>query len=71
MHNFVEFNWLGTLNLPLILTEIKLSLFVNLLSKWTGIDFASSTTAAEHRARRKGNVAKSSVVPLQPCKVMG
>ena len=36
-----------------------------------GMDFASSTRAAENRTRWKGVVAKSSVVPQRPRKVMG
>ena len=35
------------------------------------MDFASCTRAAEDRTKWKGVVAKSSVVPKQPCKVMG
>ena len=31
--------------------------------EWTGMDFASSTRAAEDRTRWKGVVAKSSMVP--------
>ena len=41
------------------------------LSEWTGMDFASSTRAAENRTRWKGIVANSSVVPRRPSKVMG
>ena len=37
----------------------------------TGMDFASSTRAAENRSRWKGTVANSSVVPRRPSKVMG
>ena len=37
----------------------------------TGMDFASSTRAAENRSRWKGVVANSSVVPRRPSKVMG
>ena len=37
----------------------------------TGMDFASSTRAAENRTRWKGIVANSSVVPRQTSKVMG
>ena len=33
------------------------------IKEWTGIDFASSTRAAEKRSRGKEIVAKSSVVP--------
>ena len=36
----------------------------------TGMDFASSTRAAENRTRWKGIVANSSVVPQRPSKVM-
>ena len=35
------------------------------------MDFASSTRAAEDRTRWKGNVVKSSLVPQEPCKVLG
>ena len=35
------------------------------------MDFASSNRAAEDRTRWKGVIAKSSVVPQRPCKVMG
>ena len=38
---------------------------------WTGMDFASSTRAAENRIRWKGIVENSSVVPRQPSNVMG
>ena len=41
------------------------------IKEWTGMDFASSTRAAENRSRWKGIVANSSVVPRQPPKVMG
>ena len=41
------------------------------IKEWTGMDFASSTRAAEHRSRWKGIVANSSVVPRRPSKVMG
>ena len=41
------------------------------IKEWTGMDFASSTRAAENRSRWKGIVANSSVVPRQPSKVMG
>ena len=33
------------------------------IKEWTGMDFASSTRAAENRARWKGIVASTSVVP--------
>ena len=33
------------------------------IKEWTGMDFASSTRAAEDRTRWKGIVVKSSVVP--------
>ena len=39
--------------------------------EWTGMDFASSTRAAENRTRWKGIVANPSVVPRRPSKVMG
>ena len=35
------------------------------------MDFSSSNMAAENRTRWKVIVAKSSVVPQQPCKVRG
>ena len=41
------------------------------IKEWTGMDFASSTRAAENRSRWKGIVANSSVVPQRPSKVMG
>ena len=41
------------------------------IKEWTGMDFASSTRAAEDRTKLKGVVAKSSVVPQRPGKVMG
>ena len=52
------------------LTEEELGREDN-IKRWTGIDFASSTRAAEDRTRWKGIVAKSSVVPQRPCEVMG
>ena len=45
--------------------------WVDNIEEWTGMDFASSTRAAEYRTRWKGIVANSSVVPRQPSKVMG
>ena len=45
--------------------------WVDNIKEWTGMDFASSTRAAEDRTRWKGVIAKSSVVPQQPSKVMG
>ena len=41
------------------------------IKEWTGMDFASSTRAAEDRTKWKRAIVKSSVVPQQPCKVMG
>ena len=41
------------------------------INEWTGMDFVSSTRAAENRSRWKGIVAHSSVVPRRPSKVMG
>ena len=41
------------------------------LKDWTGMDFASSTRAAENRTKWKGIVANSSVVPRRPSKVIG
>ena len=39
--------------------------------EWTGMDFASSTRAAEVRTRWNGIIVKTSVVPQRPSKVMG
>ena len=41
------------------------------IKEWTGMDFASSTRAAENRSGWKGIVANSSLVPRRPSKVMG
>ena len=41
------------------------------IKEWTGMDFASSTRAAENRTRWKGIVANLSVVPRRPSQVMG
>ena len=41
----------------------------DIIKEWTGMDFASSTRAAENRTRWKGINANSSVVP-RPSKVM-
>ena len=41
------------------------------IKEWTGMDFASSTRAAENKTRWKGILANSSVVPRRPSKVMG
>ena len=41
------------------------------IKEWTGMDFASSTRAADNRSRWNGNVANSSVMPRRPSKVMG
>ena len=41
------------------------------IKEWTGMDFASSTRAAENRTRWKGIVSKSTVVPQRPSTVMG
>ena len=41
------------------------------IKEWTGMDFASSTRAAENRTRWKEIVANSSVEPRRPSKVMG
>ena len=40
------------------------------IKEWTGMDFASSTRAAEDRTRLKRIVANSSLVPRQPSKVI-
>ena len=39
------------------------------IKEWTGMNFASSTRAAENRSRWKGIVENSSVVPRRPSKV--
>ena len=41
------------------------------LKEWIGMDFASSTRAAENRTRWKEIVADSYVVSRRPYKVMG
>ena len=41
------------------------------IKEWTGMEFDSSTRAAEDMTRWKGIVVKSSVVPQRPHKVMG
>ena len=41
------------------------------IEEWTGMDFASSTRAAENRTRCEGIVANLSVVSRRPLKVMG
>ena len=41
------------------------------IKEWTGMDFVSSTRAAENKSRWKGIVANSSVVPRRPSKVIG
>ena len=41
------------------------------IKEWTGMDFASSTKAAENRTRLKRIVANSSVVPRRPSTVLG
>ncbi|MEW8548160.1 MAG: hypothetical protein AB2693_32050 [Candidatus Thiodiazotropha sp.] len=38
------------------------------IKEWKGMDFASSSGAAEYRRRWKRIVSKSSVVPQRPCK---
>ena len=43
----------------------------DIIKEWTGMEFASSTRAAENRTRWKGIVANSSVVPQRPSKVKG
>ena len=40
------------------------------IKEWTGMDFASSTRAAEDRTRWRGIVVKSSLVPQRLHKVM-
>ena len=44
---------------------------VEKIKEWTGMDFASSTWAAENSTWWKGIVANSSVVPRRPSKVVG
>ena len=39
------------------------------IKEWTGMEFASSTRAAENRTRWKEIAANSSVVPRRPSKV--
>ena len=41
------------------------------IKDWTGVDFASSTRVAGDRTRWEGIVAKSSMVPKRPRKIMG
>ena len=41
------------------------------IKEWTGMDLANSARAAANRTIWKGIVAKSSVVPRRPSKVMG
>ena len=41
------------------------------INEWTGMDFASSTRAAENRSRCKGIVANSCLGPRRPLKIMG
>ena len=41
------------------------------IKEWTGMDFSSSAKTAKNRTKWKRIVAKSSVVPKRPCKVMG
>ena len=43
----------------------------NNIKEWTGMDFASSTRAAEDRTMWKGIVVRSSEVPKRPHKVIG
>ena len=40
------------------------------IKEWTGMDFVSSSRAAENRTSWKAIVANSSVVPRRPSKVM-
>ena len=44
---------------------------VGKILEWTGMDYASSTRAAEDRTRWKEIIVKSSVGPQRPHKVMG
>ena len=41
------------------------------IKEWIGMDFTSSTSAAENRTRWKGIFANLFVVPRRPSKVMG
>ena len=41
------------------------------IKRWTGMEFASSSRAAENRTRWKRIIANSSVVPRRPSKLMG
>ena len=41
------------------------------IKEWTGMDFPSSTRAAESRTKWKGIIAISSGVPQRPFKAMG
>ena len=41
------------------------------IKEWAGMDFSSSTRAAENRTRWKGIAANSSVVPRESPKDMG
>ena len=41
------------------------------MKEWTGMDFASSTRAAEDRSNWIGIIAKSSELPQRPGKIMG
>ena len=41
----------------------------NNIKEWTGMDFVSTTKAAEDRTRWKGNIVKLSVLSQRPCNV--
>ena len=43
----------------------------DIINEWTGIDFASSSRAAEDRTGWKKTVVKSSVLPQRSRKVVG
>ena len=43
----------------------------DIIKEWTGMDYASSSRAAEDKMRWKGIVAKSSMVPQRPCEILG
>ena len=42
-----------------------------IIEEWTGMDFTSSTRAAENRTRWKGFVKNLTLVPQLPSNVMG
>ena len=64
-----RFLWVGVKDILLCPNQKKR--WEDNIKEWTGMDFASSTRAAENRSRWNGIVANSSVVPRRPSKVMG